>query len=57
MAQVWHLHTQWLTTVRDKVNINKVEISTKLVNSNSLQVFTEVEINNGVYLLRYKMAQ
>ena len=31
MAQVhvWHIHTQWLTTVRDKVNINKVKISTK----------------------------
>ena len=44
------MHTQWLTPVRDKVNINKIKISIK-------HVFTEVEVNSGVYLPRYKMAK
>ena len=52
------MHTQWLIPVRDKVNINKDKISIKhdcSFNFNSLQGFTEVEVNSGVYLPRYKM--
>ena len=47
MEQVWHTHTQWLTPVRDKVNINTVKISKKGLNCNSLQLFTKVEVNTG----------
>ena len=54
MAQ-WHRYgtctLSGLTTVRDKVNINKVEISIKYE-------FTEVKVNKyGVYLPRHKMAK
>ena len=44
------MHTQWLTAVRDKVNINRVKISTK-------HAFTEVEVNSCVCLPRYKTAK